>query len=69
MVLLSLCRGFHLLIYLLGALTVGGEFGGLGERLAEVGGGMLDVDARVSDVGLGFGLVGFKSSELQVPAE
>ena len=49
--------GFELLVDLAGAFAGGGEFGGLGERLAEAGVGVLDLAAGVVDVGqrLGFG--------------
>ena len=43
--------GFELLIDLAGAFAGGGEFGGLGERFAEAGGGVVDLAAGVLDLG------------------
>jgi hypothetical protein len=55
--------GFQLLVDLAGALAGGGEFGGLGERLSEAGGSVVDLAAGVVDFSEGLVLVRFEVGE------
>jgi hypothetical protein len=54
------CCCFQLLVDLAGALTGAGEFGGLGERLPDAGGSVLDLTAGGGDLSEDLGLIGFE---------
>ena len=60
--------GFELLIDLAGAFAGGGEFGGLGERLPEAGGGVVGLAAGVLDLAESLRLARFEAGRAGFPA-